>query len=139
MASVQERRVLLTGASSGIGHAAALRLAERGARLALVARRRERRVALAEQIVAAGRPTPTVIAADLSRPGAAVGVASDALAELGGVDVVVNNAGGSVQGLTWVAGDREEARALFETNLWSPLALAAALAPAMVERGEGTI
>src|SRR5439155_13927128 len=54
-------------------------------------------------------------------------------------DVLINNAGASIQGLTWVAGDRQEARMVFETNLWSPLALAAAVAPQMVARGEGVI
>jgi NAD(P)-dependent dehydrogenase (short-subunit alcohol dehydrogenase family) len=44
-----------------------------------------------------------------------------------------------VQGLTWVAGERDEARSVLETNLWSPLALVASLAPAMLERGSGAI
>lgn len=41
--------------------------------------------------------------------------------------MLVNNAGTDVQGLTWVVGDRDEAREVLETNLWSPLALVAAL------------
>jgi len=53
--------------------------------------------------------------------------------------VLVNNAGASMRGLGWVVGDRDEARAVFETNLWSPLALVAALVPSMVERGDGAI
>jgi short-subunit dehydrogenase len=133
------KRVLLTGASSGIGHEAALRLADRGARLALVARRRERLESLADEIAGRGHARPAVLAADLGSRGAAAEVASEALAELGGVDVLVNNAGGSVQGLAWVAGDRDEARAVFETNLWSPLAMVAVLAPGMIERGGGAI
>jgi short-subunit dehydrogenase len=76
-----------------------------------------------------------VAPADLSRRGAASALA----AEAGEVDVLINNAGASMQGLGWVVGDRDEARAVLETNLWSPLALIAALAPEMVRRGEGTI
>ena len=133
------RRVLFTGASSGIGREAARMLAARGARLALVARRADRLEELAGEVAGDGGPVPVVLAADLSVRGAAEEVARQAEERLGGVDVLVNNAGSSMQGLTWVAGDREEARAVLETNLWSPLALVAALAPRMIERGEGVI
>src|SRR5215210_6894981 len=120
MASTLEgRRVVLTGASSGIGRAAAIELAARGACLALVARRAERLAELASEIAKAGNPEPVPIPADLSVRGAAADVAARAERELGGVDVLVNNAGGSMQGLTWVAGDRDETRTVFETNLWS--------------------
>src|SRR5436190_7497830 len=139
MAQLHGRRVLFTGASSGIGRAAAIKLAADGAHLAVVARRRERLEELAEEAAAAGGPRPIVIAADLSTRGGGAAVATEAVDALGAVDVLVNNAGASAQGLSWIAGDREETRAVFETNLWSPLALVAALAPAMVERGEGAI
>lgn len=128
-------RVLLTGASSGIGAEAARMLGERGAELVLVARRGDRLRDLASEIAAAGGTEPQVVEADLSRPGAAGAVAEQA----GEVDVLVNNAGSSVQGLTWIAGDREEARAVFETNVWSPVALVAAVVPSMLERGRGAI
>ena len=133
------QRILLTGASSGIGRRAAALLAERGARLALVARRADSLRELAAELTTGGAPEPVVVPADLSRPGAAAEVATRAQTELGDVDVLVNNAGGSLQGLAWVAGDRAEARNVFETNLWSPLALVAELVPGMIERGEGVI
>src|SRR4051812_8756499 len=136
MASVRDKAVLLTGASSGIGEEAARMLAARGARLALVARREQRLARLAAGNRGGGHPEPAVIAADLGVPGGAADVAARAVEALGRVDVLVNNAGASIQALTWVAGDREEARAVFETNLWSPLALVAALVPQMVARGD---
>ena len=139
MTDIRDSGILLTGASSGIGAEAAKRLAARGARLALVARREERLERLAEEIAGACHPRPAVISADLGEPGTAARVARAAENSLGQVDVLVNNAGGSIQGLTWVAGDRDEARAVFETNLWSPLALTAAVAPGMIERGQGVI
>jgi uncharacterized protein len=132
---VQGKAVLLTGASGAIGSEVARRLAARGARLVLSARRVERLEQLADELAASGASRPVVAPADLARPGAAAKLA----AEADDVDVLINNAGTSVQGLSWVVGDRDEARAVLETNLWSPLALIAALAPAMVRRGGGTI
>jgi short-subunit dehydrogenase len=137
--SVTGRRIVFTGASSGIGREAARMLGSRGARLALVARRGDRLRELAGEIAADGGAEPMVIEADLASTGAARAVAARANEQLGGVDVLVNNAGASVQALTWVGGDRAEARAVFETNLWGPLALVAELAPQMIERGEGVI
>src|SRR5947208_13833372 len=135
MGSVQGKAVVLTGASSGIGEEAARLLAARGARLALVARREARLRRLSEGLVAAGHGRPLVIAADLAVPGRAAEVAERAGEGLGAIDVLINNAGAGMQGLTWVAGDREQARAVLETNLWSPLALVAAVAPQMIDRG----
>lgn len=139
MTGLSGRRVLLTGASSGIGREAARELARRGARLALVARRGDRLAELVAEIARSGQPAPVALAADLGERGVAAEVAAQAEERLGGVDVLVNNAGASIHGLSWVTGDRPEARALFETNFWSPLALAAAVVPRMVERGEGAI
>jgi uncharacterized protein len=139
MGSVEDKGVLLTGASSGIGAEAARLLAAKGARLALVARREQRLHQLADQIESGGNPRPAVIAADLGKRGNAAKVADGAGEFLGEVDILVNNAGSSVQGLSWVGGDRAETRSVFETNLWSPLALTAAIAPQMVARGEGAI
>jgi short-subunit dehydrogenase len=133
------RAVLLTGASGAIGAEVARRLAAGGARLALSARREDRLVELAEQIVAAGGERPVVLKADLGRRGEAAALAERALTALGEVGVLINNAGASMHGLTWVAGDRDEGREVLETNLWSPLALVAALAPGMEERGNGAI
>jgi uncharacterized protein len=137
--SLAERRILLTGASSGIGREAARMLAASGARLALVARRSDRLTELAREVADGGHPEPLSLPADLGQAGEAAKVADRAVKQLGGVDVLVNNAGASIQGLTWVAGDRREGRSVLETNLWSPLALVAALAPMMLERGEGVI
>jgi short-subunit dehydrogenase len=131
--------VLLTGASGVIGGEVGRRLAANGTRLAISGRRTTELERLAAEIVAAGGAPPVVLTADLSRPGEAAGLAQRALDELGHVDVLINNAGASMQGLSWVVSDREEARAVLETNLWSPLALIAALVPSMVERARGAV
>jgi short-subunit dehydrogenase len=132
-------RVLVTGASSGIGRELVRELAARGAVLAITARRRALLESLAEEIEGRGSPAPAVIQADLARRGAARALADDANRRLGYVDILVNNAGGGVGGRISAVGDREEAREAFETNYWSPLALINALVPAMAERGRGAV
>jgi short-subunit dehydrogenase len=139
MTTREPRTALLTGASGEIGGRVAMLLADRGIRLALSARRAERLGALGDRIEAAGGAPAAILPADLGRRGEAVGLAERAVAELGTIDVLVNNAGASMQGLTWVAGDRDEAREVLETNLWSPLALSAALVQRMLDQGVGAI
>ena len=131
--------VLLTGGSSGIGRALAKRLADRGARLAIAARREDLLKGLADEVERAGGARPAVLPTDLSRAGEAANLAGRALAELGDVDVLLNNAGSSVQGLAWAVADADAAREVFEVNLWSPLALVGALVPRMRARGSGSV
>src|SRR4051794_28391996 len=137
--SLAGQGVLLTGASSGIGRELALVLAGRGARLVLAARRAERLEALAAEVEQRGHARPVAIATDLSRRGAAAGLAEEAQAALGEVDVLVNNAGGGVGGSQWAVGDDDAAREAFEVNYWTPMALTRALVPAMRRRGHGAV
>lgn len=132
--------VLLTGASSGIGRALAVALAHKGAVLVLAARRQELLDEVAGEVSDAGRCRATVVATDLSKPGASAALAAQALAEFGGsVDIVINNAGASMTGAQALVADSGTARTLFEVNVWSPLALNAALLPVMLDAGHGTI
>jgi uncharacterized protein len=139
MMTSKAKTVLLTGASGAIGAEVARQLSANGWQLAISGRREERLTALADQIETAGGLHPTVLVADLGRRGAAAELAGRALSALGEVDVLINNAGASVQGLAWAAGDGDEAREVLETNFWSPLALTAALVPRMLARGRGAI
>jgi len=131
--------ILLTGGSSGIGAAIARQLAARGCeRVGIAARGVERLNALVDEI-GSNQPQPIPLQADLSKPGHARTLAREATEALGRVDVLINNAGGAIHGLQWVAGDRTEGREMFETNFWSPLALISELLPGMLERGSGAI
>jgi short-subunit dehydrogenase len=121
--------VLVTGASSGIGKALAVALAERGARLAIAARRRAKLEEVADQIAAFGGTRPHVIEADLARPGAAADLARGTLDALGTIGVLVNNAGAGLVGPIGQLGAEAEARTLFELNLWTPIALTQRLLP----------
>ena len=83
---------LVTGASSGIGEAAARALAAEGARVALAARRLERLERLASEIAGNGH-TALAIEADIAAPGKAAEAVRRTVDELGRLDVLVNNAG----------------------------------------------
>src|SRR5664279_4162708 len=83
---------LVTGSSSGIGAATARRLADEGAAVALVARRRDRLEQLADSIRQAGG-SAHVVPADVTDPSQAADAVQDAVERLGRLDTVVNNAG----------------------------------------------
>jgi len=137
--AIEGAGTLLTGASSGIGRATALELARRGARLAVLARRRELLESLADEMVASGCNRPALVVADLSVRGVAHDVAARAREALGDVDILVNNAGGGVGGAIWAVGDADAGREAFEVNYWSPLALVEEFLPEMRARGRGAV
>ncbi|USN99349.1 MAG: SDR family oxidoreductase [Phycisphaeraceae bacterium] len=87
------KRALVTGSSAGIGEAIALRLAGEGARVVVHGRNRERAEAVAQKIKAAGGEAAVAIG-DLATDDEASDVIGQALGAFGGLDIVVNNAGG---------------------------------------------
>lgn len=89
------RTALVTGASIGIGRGIAKALAAEGVRLAVVARRRNLLETLADEVVASGSTRPALIECDMMREDAAATITGTAVKELGGVDILINNAGGS--------------------------------------------
>ena len=129
---------LVTGASRGIGAAAARELARRGYALALAARSVGGLQALAAELSAAGSPA-LPIPTDLCRPEEVERLARLALGHFGRVDVLVNNAGlgGSGRRLMRLADDDIEAT--LATNLHAPIALTRALLPGMLERRRGAV
>lgn len=124
---------LVTGATSGIGRAAALRLARDGWTVIVHGRNAERGAAVVQEIIAAGGHG-RFVPADLSNLDDLRRLAADA----GQVDVLVNNAGGSWFGPT---ADLDSAGfdGLFDGNVRSAYYLVAALAPSMLAKGAGSI
>lgn len=141
LASLDGATVLVTGASSGIGAALAPVLAARGATVGVAARRADRLDEVVEQCRHASPgddPGHRRWAADLSDPRAAAALTVEAWDEMGGLDVVVNNAAvpmrRSVQRL-----DLATVETVTAMNYLSPVAIALAVLPHMVERDSGVI
>src|SRR5690606_7805381 len=99
---LQGKRCLVTGASRGLGRASAAMLAAEGAQVAIVARRRNLLDELAAEIAAAGGKAPVIIEADVTAENAADDIGAAAQKGMGGVDILVNSAGGS-RPTTWDA------------------------------------
>jgi NAD(P)-dependent dehydrogenase (short-subunit alcohol dehydrogenase family) len=133
------KRILLTGASSGIGEAGAERLAREGATLIVVARRQDRLDALAERITTAGG-TAISIACDVSDLDAVDALVADVEKRVGGVDILINNAGRSIRRSLSESLERwHDVERTIVLNYYAPLRLIRGLAPGMLERGDGHI
>ncbi len=128
---------MLTGGSSGIGAGLAEALAARGATVGIAARRGDR---LAEVLgrCRAHTPDSRMWVADLADPTAVDRLARDAVDELGGVDLLVNNAGIPKRRHV-TALDMATVESVMAINFLSPVRLTLALLPHMVGRGSGRI
>ncbi|MFF4341598.1 SDR family oxidoreductase [Kitasatospora sp. NPDC001540] len=125
----EQKVAVVTGASSGIGAATARRLAADGFEVVLTARRTERIEALAKEI---GGRAHTLDVTDRA--------AVDAFAaEVGRVDVLVNNAGGALGADSVENGDPADWRTMYEVNVIGVLHLTQALLPALRATGDGTV
>jgi NAD(P)-dependent dehydrogenase (short-subunit alcohol dehydrogenase family) len=131
---LRDRRALVTGASRGIGRAIADELAEAGADVALTARSEKDLRETAAQVTERGRST-TVIPADLAEPEAPQRIVDEACQELGGLDVLVNNAGLPAPWKDAEDLDRSEWDQLLDVNLKAPFFLAQAAREELADGG----
>jgi short-subunit dehydrogenase len=130
-------KILVTGASSGIGAALAPILAERGATVGIVARRAERLEEVLERCRSFA-PESRMWAADLGDLAHAEAVALDAWDAFGGLDVLVNNA--AIPKRTRVTElTTHDVQHVMDVDFHSPVRMALALLPRMLERGSGEI
>ena len=128
---------LITGASSGIGEATAVALAEQGAAVAIAARRLDRLAALQRKLEADGA-TVLTLELDVTDEAACSAAVARTVAELGGLDIVVNNAGvmllGPIEGA-----DTQDWRRMIDTNVYGLMYLTHAAVPHLLSRGGGDI
>jgi short-subunit dehydrogenase len=123
--------VLITGASQGIGAACARVFGERGARLSLVARN-------AEKLALVGGPETLRTAGDITHDDVRRTVVARTIDRFGAIDILINNAGMGLYSSAWNA-PMEDARTLFELNLFAPLALTQLVVAGMRDRRRGAI
>jgi NADP-dependent 3-hydroxy acid dehydrogenase YdfG len=135
--ALEGRVAAITGASSGIGEATALALARAGAAVAVGARRRDRLDSLVERIQSQGGRA-LAIEVDVADEGQARSFVESAHQELGGLDVLVNNAGlmllGQVEGAS-----TEDWRRMVDVNVYGLLYCTHAALPLMRAAGRGDI
>ncbi len=134
--SLQDKRIIVTGASRGLGRAIACELARAGARLLLVARDRQ---SLEETVSLLAGPPARMVAADLSATGVASRIIREARSAWERLDGLVNNAG--IQGPIgpFEDNDPESWEAVFRVNLFAPADLCRHAARWMKEGPGGSI
>ena len=137
--TIKGKKVLITGASSGIGLETALKVGEAGGEVLLVSRTREKLQEVADQVRDAGG-TAHVHPADLSDLEDVERVAKEVLDEHGGVDVLINNAGRSIRRSVAASYDRfHDYERTMQLNYFGALKLILAFLPGMRERKSGHI
>ncbi len=132
--AVRGKVVVITGGSSGIGLAASERCADAGATVVIAARDPEKLEAAREKLAALG--TVHVYACDLADPADCDAFARRVLAEHGGVDFLVNNAGRSIRRSIELSYDRfHDFERTMQLNYFSVVRLTMAMLPSLLERG----
>ncbi|TLQ01473.1 SDR family oxidoreductase [Nesterenkonia salmonea] len=126
------RRALVTGASSGIGAATALRLTSEGWQVFAVARRAEKLEHLAEQ------EGIVPVVCDVTDAGQVASLL-ETVTEAGGIDTLINNAGGALGVDSVAQSSAEDWRWMYEVNVLGTLNVTQAFLPMLRAHGEGTV
>jgi uncharacterized oxidoreductase len=134
---IRNRRVLITGGSSGIGLALAQVLGLKGAHVAISGRQADRLDAAIASLRAAGVAAKPIVA-DVATEWGRAATVEGALEALGGLDVLVNNAGGVRAGRLENTTEAE-IRAMIEVDLVAPILLTQALLPSLRESGDSAV
>jgi len=139
MISSHPQRILITGATAGIGKHATLELLRRGHQVIATGRRPSMLAALASEAAVAGLAAKlTTVVLDVDRADSLAAAVAAVEAQAGGIDVLVNNAGYATAG-PLIELDDAVVRAQFETNVFGLLRVTRAFGAAMVASGRGRI
>jgi len=132
------KTALITGASAGIGRGIAKALAAEGVKTVIAARRIDALNELAAEVEKEGHAKPVAISSDLYEDDASTNLAKQAIAEVGHIDILINNAGGS-RPFADLHVDEERWEEAFKLNFHRPRQLADSLIDQMIERNWGRI
>jgi NAD(P)-dependent dehydrogenase (short-subunit alcohol dehydrogenase family) len=136
---LEGKRALVTGSSSGIGAEIARLLAREGAQVTVHGRNEQRARDVSEEITRAGGRAAAVVG-DLSVDADAATVVGRAIDQMGGLDIVVNNAGGADKvPLTWETATLNDWRANFDQNFFSAVRVIREVLPTLKARGWGRV
>jgi 3-oxoacyl-[acyl-carrier protein] reductase len=134
---LQDKVAVVTGGSKGIGKATVLDLAREGCKVAFTARGEEALQATAQE--ASSLPDAVLpLRADMTNLEDIERMVQETLTAFGGIDILVNNVGGSRGGMTWDTSDEEWAE-VFYLNLFAAVRASRLVIPAMRKRGGGRI
>ncbi len=139
MPSLQEKTVLITGASSGIGRATATAFAREGARLLLCARRLDRLEQLQQTLISTGAKSIHIFKLDVQHRADVDSAIAKLPAEWREIDILVNNAGLSRGLAKLYEDDPQNWEEMIDTNIKGLLYITRAIVPGMVARGRGHV
>jgi len=134
---LKDKVVLITGGSKGIGLHAAMAFADEGCRIGICARNKKELMS-ATTILQSGKHEVTAVQADVCKPDDASRFIEHCSAELGGIDILVNNVGDSVGGNLMKSSD-EDWEKTFEVDLFQTVRMTRLAVPHLKKRGGGSI
>jgi short-subunit dehydrogenase len=135
---LRDKVAIVTGASRGIGAAIAAELAMEGCHVVLAARNEERILALADRLHQLHGVRTLALAVDIADPDAVTAMVARTVAEFGGVDLLINNAGMGIYG-SMDEVKMADLRHVFDLNFFGAIQAMQAVVPAMRRRGGGVI
>lgn len=137
--AVKGKRVLITGGSSGIGRATALRVAQAGAQVLIVARDRAKLEETQAEITRSGGEV-SIFECDITNESDTRKLVADVIAEFGGLDVLINNAGRSIRRSIAISYERlHDFERLMQLNYFATVRLTLAFLPQMVAQRSGHV
>ena len=134
----ENRVVVITGATGGLGKVVARKFSEQGARLALISKNPEKLSDLAEEL-ALPEDRFLTYASDLGQASTAQNILAGILSKFGQVDVLIHLVGGWSGGKTVVEVDAEQVSNMLQQHLWTTFHVTQAFLPAMLSRQWGRI